>query len=162
MLLVPRAAERFDQVRGEQLAAAQGRVDPFARKRVEEVGGVAHQRGTGCPCPPRSRRERTGGANRGYTLRPDEALGGARDEKHVLPGYDRARKREFGGKWKLERIVGMAIAYPWFLNNAAKVLSKRKDMADLLAGVAGDYVPAELVLSPRFLFNIFISPAFQS
>lgn len=91
-----------------------------------------------------------------------EALGGARDETQVLPGYDRARKREFGGKWKLERIVGMAIAYPWFLNNAAKLLSKRKDMADLLAGVAGDFIPAELVLSPRFLFNLFISPAFRS
>jgi flavin-dependent dehydrogenase len=91
-----------------------------------------------------------------------EALGGARDENDVLPGYDRARKREFGGKWKLERIVGMAIAYPWFLNNAAKFLSKRKDMADLLAGVAGDFVPPELVLNPRFLFNIFISQAFKS
>jgi menaquinone-9 beta-reductase len=90
-----------------------------------------------------------------------EALGGARDEKFVLAGYDRARKREFGGKWKLERIVGMAIAYPWFLNNAAKVLSKRKDLADLLVGVAGDFIPPRLVLSPRFLFTLFISPAFR-
>jgi menaquinone-9 beta-reductase len=92
-----------------------------------------------------------------------EALGrGEADERLVLSGYDRARKREFGGKWKLERIVGMAIAYPWFLNNAAKVLSRRKDLADLLCGVAGDFIPARLVLSPRFLFTIFISPAFRS
>jgi menaquinone-9 beta-reductase len=92
-----------------------------------------------------------------------EALGrGEKEEKLVLSGYDRARKREFGGKWKLERIVGVAIAYPWFLNNAAKMLSRRKDLADLLAGVAGDFIPARLVLSPRFLFNIFISPAFRS
>ena len=90
-----------------------------------------------------------------------EALGGARDERVVLAGYDRARKREFGGKWKLERIVGMAIAYPWFLNNAAKVLSRRKDLADLLVGVAGDYIPPRLVLNPRFLFTLFISPAFR-
>lgn len=90
-----------------------------------------------------------------------EALGGARDEKLVLPGYDRARKREFGGKWKLERIVGMAIAYPWFVNNAAKALSRRKDLADLLVGVAGDFVPPRLVLNPRFLFTLFISPAFS-
>lgn len=92
-----------------------------------------------------------------------EALGrGEGDEKLVLSGYDRARKREFGGKWKLERIVGMAIAYPWFLNNAATVLSRRKDLADLIVGVAGDFIPARLVLSPRFLFTIFISPAFRS
>ena len=84
------------------------------------------------------------------------------DEPRILGGYDRARKSEFGGKWKLERIVGMAIAYPYFLNNAAKVLSRRKDMADLLVGVAGDFVPPRLVLGPRFLFNLFIAPAFTN
>jgi len=84
------------------------------------------------------------------------------DESRILAGYDRARKREFGGKWKLERIVGMAIAYPYFLNNAARVLSRRKDMADLLVGVAGDFIPPRLVLSPRFLFTLFVSPAFRN
>jgi geranylgeranyl reductase family protein len=83
-------------------------------------------------------------------------------EAGILPGYDGARKREFGGKWKIERIVGMAIAYPYFMNNAAKVLSRRKDMADLLVGVAGDFIPPSIVLQPRFLFNLFISPAFRN
>jgi menaquinone-9 beta-reductase len=82
------------------------------------------------------------------------------DEGRILAGYDIARKQEFGGKWKLERIVGMAIAHPYFMNNAAKVLSRRKDMADLIVGVAGDFIPPKLVLNPRFLFNLFISPAF--
>jgi menaquinone-9 beta-reductase len=92
-----------------------------------------------------------------------EALRGtARDENRALAGYETARRREFGGKWKLERIVGMAIAYPYFLNNAAKALSRRKEMADLLVGVAGDFIPASLVLNPRFLFNLFISPAFRT
>ena len=91
-----------------------------------------------------------------------EALGrGEKEEKLVLAGYDRARKREFGGKWKLERIVGMAIAYPWFLNNAAGVLARRKDLADLLVGVAGDFIPPRLVLSPRFLFTVFVAPALK-
>ena len=84
------------------------------------------------------------------------------DESRILAGYDRARKRQFGGKWKLERIVGTAIKYPWLLNNAAKVLSRRKDLADLLVGVAGDFIPPRLVLSPRFLFTLFISPAFRN
>jgi len=92
-----------------------------------------------------------------------EALGrSAKEEGRILSGYDRARKREFGGKWKVERIVGLAIAYPYFLNNAAKILSRRKDMADLLVGVAGDFIPPSVVLSPRFLFNLFISPAFRT
>ena len=87
---------------------------------------------------------------------------GAKQEDRILSGYDMARKREFGGKWKLERIVGMAIAYPYFLNNAAKILSRRKDMADLLVGVAGDFIPPRVVLNPRFLFTLFISPAFKT
>ena len=84
------------------------------------------------------------------------------DESQILSGYDVARKREFGGKWKLERIVGMAIAHPYFMNNAAKVLSRRKDMADLIVGVAGDFIPPRVVLTPRFLFSLFISPAFTN
>jgi flavin-dependent dehydrogenase len=92
-----------------------------------------------------------------------EALRGApRDEKRALAAYETARRSEFGGKWKLERIVGMAIAYPYFLNNAAKALARRKEMADLLVGVAGDFIPTSLVLNPRFLFNLFISPAFRT
>ncbi len=88
-----------------------------------------------------------------------EALRGApRDENRALAGYETARRSEFGGKWKLERIVGMAIAYPCFLNNAAKSLSRRKEMADLLVGVAGDFIPVRLVLNARFLFKLFISP----
>ncbi|MEX2110905.1 MAG: FAD-dependent oxidoreductase [Gemmatimonadaceae bacterium] len=77
----------------------------------------------------------------------------------VLKGYDAARRREFGGKWKLERIIGLAVAFPSLTNHAARVLSRRKDMADLLVGVAGDFVPAEAVLTPRFLFDLFFSPA---
>jgi flavin-dependent dehydrogenase len=89
-----------------------------------------------------------------------EALRGTQDdENRVLAGYETARRMEFGGKWKLERIVGMAIAYPYFLNNAAKALSRNKDLADLLVGVAGDFIPAKVALNPRVLFNLFISPA---
>lgn len=84
------------------------------------------------------------------------------DESRILAGYDRVRKREFGGKWKLERIVGLATSHPWLINNAAKVLSRRKDLADLIVGVAGDFIPPRLVLGPRFLFTLFISPAFRS
>jgi menaquinone-9 beta-reductase len=89
-----------------------------------------------------------------------EALRGTpADENRVLARYETARRSEFGGKWKLERIVGMAIAYPYFLNNAAKALSRNKDLADLLVGVAGDFIPAKVALNPRVLFNLFISPA---
>ena len=92
-----------------------------------------------------------------------EALRGAQsDEQRLLAGYETKRRSEFGGKWKLERIVGMAIAYPYFLNNAAKALSRNKDLADLLVGVAGDFIPAKVALNPRILFNLFISQALRN
>jgi len=79
----------------------------------------------------------------------------------ALKAYEKARRREFGGKWKLERIIGAAIAFPPLINHAARALSSRKEMADLLIGVAGDFVPAEAVLTPRFLFDLFLSPAIR-
>ena len=92
-----------------------------------------------------------------------EALRGTQsNEKRVLAGYEARRRSEFGGKWKLERIVGMAIAYPYFLNNAARALSRNKDLADLLVGVAGDFIPAKVALNPRVLFNLFIAPAIRT
>jgi flavin-dependent dehydrogenase len=80
----------------------------------------------------------------------------------ALRAYETARRAEFGGKWKLERIVGMAIAFPSLMNHAARSLAIRKDMADLLVGVAGDFVPAEVVLNPRFLFDLFLSPTIRN
>jgi len=80
----------------------------------------------------------------------------------ALAAYEAARRREFGGKWKLERILGFALAFPPLMNHAARALSSRKEMADLLVGVAGDFVPAEAVLTPRFLFDLFFSPAIRN
>jgi flavin-dependent dehydrogenase len=71
-----------------------------------------------------------------------------------LKEYERTRRKEFSGKWLVERIVGTAIAFPPLINRAAKVLSRRRDMADLLVGVVGDFVPAREVLRPGYLLNL--------
>ena len=55
----------------------------------------------------------------------------------------------------------MAIAYPYFLNHAARALSRNKDLADLLVGVAGDFIPAKVALNPRILFNLFSAPSMR-
>lgn len=67
-------------------------------------------------------------------------------EDAPLAAYDRARRAEFGGKWKLERLVGTAVAFPRMMNRAVRVLSRRSDLADLFVGAAGDFVPAAEVL----------------
>jgi flavin-dependent dehydrogenase len=81
---------------------------------------------------------------------PRRALGAS----EVLRAYDRARHAEFRGKWIVERLVGCAVASSFLMNRAAKALSSRRDLADLLVGVTGDFVPAREVLRPRFVLGL--------
>ena len=75
----------------------------------------------------------------------------ARDEQDALRAYDRARRDAFGGKWKLERLVGCAVSWPLFMNRVARGLAKRRDLADTFVGVTGDVVPARAVLRPSYV-----------
>jgi flavin-dependent dehydrogenase len=76
----------------------------------------------------------------------------------ALATYDQRRRREFGGKWIVEWIIGAVVGSPRLMNRAAHVLAARKDMADLLVGVTGDFVPARAVLNARFLLSLFVLP----
>ncbi|MEO5590837.1 MAG: NAD(P)/FAD-dependent oxidoreductase [Gemmatimonadaceae bacterium] len=76
----------------------------------------------------------------------------------ALRAYEKARRAEFTGKWMVERMVGTAVAFPALINRAATVLSRRRDMADLLVGVVGDFVPAREVLRPGYLLNLLFTP----
>jgi flavin-dependent dehydrogenase len=72
----------------------------------------------------------------------------------ALAAYDRCRCREFGGKWAVERAIATAIASPSLINLAAKALARRTELADLLVGVTGDFVPAREVLKPGFVLRL--------
>lgn len=74
----------------------------------------------------------------------------------ALARYHRARRREFAGRWIVERMIAATIAWPPLINRAARVLARRRDMADLLVGVTGDFVPASAVLRPGFLYTLFL------
>jgi flavin-dependent dehydrogenase len=80
----------------------------------------------------------------------------ARESNAALAEYDAARASEFGGKWKVEKLVALAVANPALMNRAARTLSRRKEMADLLVGVAGDFVPPSEVLSLRYLSRLIL------
>jgi len=97
-------------------------------------------------------------ALRGGELLAEFAQGAVRAtsaEGHVrsLRAYEHARKRVFGGKWRIEQLIGLAVGMPPLLNYAARVLSKDRDLADLLIGVTGDFVPPSAVLRPRTLLR---------
>ena len=89
-----------------------------------------------------------------------QALGATtvREADRALAGYESARRAEFRGKWIVERLIGTAVGFAPAINHFARTLEARKDMADLLVGVTGDFVPAREVLRPTYLLNLFRQP----
>lgn len=81
---------------------------------------------------------------------------GTRQADAALAAYDRARRELFGGKWLVERLIGAAVGFTPLMNRAARTLHRRKDMADLLVGVTGDFVPPRAVLTPSFLLTLLV------
>jgi flavin-dependent dehydrogenase len=80
-------------------------------------------------------------------------LGGIGSDE-ALRAYDDARRAQFRGKWIVERLVGGAVASAVVMNRAAKALAARRDLADLLVGVTGDFVPPREVLRPGFVLRL--------
>jgi hypothetical protein len=48
------------------------------------------------------------------------------------------------------------VASPRLINRAARRLSRRKDLADLLIGVTGNFVPPREVIRLEYVWNVFI------
>jgi menaquinone-9 beta-reductase len=85
-----------------------------------------------------------------------EALGARDGGEGALREYDRVRRKEFGGKWIVERVIGAVVGWPPLINRAAKRLSARKDLADLLIGVTGNFVPASEVVRWSYVWKVFV------
>lgn len=85
-----------------------------------------------------------------------DAVRAATGDLHLraLRAYNAERRRVFGGKWRVEQLIGLAVGFPALLNRAARVLSRDRDLADLLIGVTGDFVPPSAVLRPRTLLRL--------
>ncbi len=77
-------------------------------------------------------------------------------QSHFLCAYDRARTSAFAGKWRVEKLIGLGVAYPWLFEKAAAVLQRDTQLADLLVGVAGDFVPPRELLRARVLRRLFM------
>ena len=78
-----------------------------------------------------------------------------------LEAYDRCRRHEFGGKWRVARLASIAFASPPLLHLLARRLRDRRDLADLIVGIAGDFVPAREILNLRFAMQL-LAPSFGS
>jgi flavin-dependent dehydrogenase len=73
----------------------------------------------------------------------------------ALAGYEDARRAAFRGKWIVERVVAAVVANPWLINRAASTLARRRDLADLLIGVTGDFVPPREIVNARYVLSTF-------
>jgi flavin-dependent dehydrogenase len=88
-------------------------------------------------------------ALRGAELAAACLISGAR-----LRAYARARRREFAGKWLLERLIGLGVGWPALVERVVRRLARRPDLADLLVGATGNCVPARAVLTPGVLARL--------
>ncbi|NIP99616.1 MAG: FAD-binding protein [Nitrospinaceae bacterium] len=81
----------------------------------------------------------------------DRAFQEANFSAHFLSRYERLRSREFDRKFMLSRILQKLIYRPRLSDGVVWALRRNPDLARTLAGVIGDYYPAERVVSWRFL-----------
>ena len=131
-LLVGDAADFFDPFTGQGI---------YAALRGAELAGQ-------CLIPALAR---------GVSGRSDPAREpGVRDTSGPLPvaalqSYRHARRREFAGKWLLERLIGVGVGWPALTDRVVRRLARRPDLADLLVSATGNIVPARRVLSASVL-----------
>jgi geranylgeranyl reductase family protein len=72
----------------------------------------------------------------------------------ALQGYARARRREFAGKWLLERLIALGVGWPALVERVVGRLARRADLADLLVRATGNCIPARAVLAPGVLAGL--------
>jgi flavin-dependent dehydrogenase len=72
-----------------------------------------------------------------------------------LAAYRRTRRRNFAGKWAVERLIGYGMLWPRLFDRAVARL-QRHGLAHTLIGVTGDFVPARAVLNPSFLARMLV------
>ncbi len=72
----------------------------------------------------------------------------------ALAPYTRARRAAFAGKWLLERLIGAGVGWPALADHVIRRLARRTDLADLLVGATGNFVPARAVLAPGVLARL--------
>jgi len=69
----------------------------------------------------------------------------------ALAPYVAARRRQFAGKWVLERLVGLGAVRPALMRRFTGRLARHPDVTDLWVGAAGDTVPVRALFAPRRL-----------
>lgn len=147
----------LDRLRGARLVSPVRAVGPFARWTTSAASDGTLLVGDAADFYDPFTGEGIYAALRGAELaagRALAALAAGRFARRDLRGYDRDRRRTFGGKWALERAIGLAVATPRLLDHVARRLARHPPLADLLVGATGDFVPPRRVLNPAFALRL--------
>ena len=83
-------------------------------------------------------------------------LATGRGGRDSLQQYARARRREFTGKWLLERMIGIAVGWPALIERVVGRLIRRPELADLLVRATGNCIPARAALAPAVLAGLVL------
>ncbi len=154
---ISRFPEVVDRLHGAEIVAPVLAAGPFARSSRRATADRAVLVGDAADFYDPFTGEGVFAALRGAELLSDHAIGLLEHDtlsSAALRGYDRARRRQFGGKWLNERMIAFAIDRPVLFDRIADRLARRPGMADLLVGVTGDFVPPSAVLRPSFAFRL--------
>lgn len=90
-------------------------------------------------------------AMRGARLLADELdaiLCGRRSERSGLRRYERARRREFGPRYGLAKLLQQGLRRRGVADRVVGLLGRWPQLCDLALGLTGDYVPPSGLLSP--------------
>jgi geranylgeranyl reductase family protein len=82
--------------------------------------------------------------------RPEPVTGRA------LAGYRRDRRAAFAGKWALERLIGLGVAWPPLAERVINRLARRPALAAALVGACGNVLPVRRVLAPAALAGLLL------
>jgi geranylgeranyl reductase family protein len=77
--------------------------------------------------------------------------------RRTLAPYAAARRAAFRDRLRLDRVLQSVLRRPRLADWAARRLDRDRDLADLLARVAGDTVEARAVLGPGFMTRLLLA-----
>lgn len=73
-----------------------------------------------------------------------------------LARYDQIYRETFRGKRLVEMIVQSAVQAPPLMDHLARILGRRKTMADTIVAVTGDFLSPSAVLRPGYLLRLVL------
>jgi menaquinone-9 beta-reductase len=74
----------------------------------------------------------------------------------ALRSYFLAHRQVFRDKYRLSALIQLGLRVPWLANRVIERLARRPSLADIVVGVAGDFVSPKAVLSWRFATQVFL------